>query len=58
MCCNYDDITDSPSKAENSSMFTEHRHDQSMLSIVLHKYNIQAQFLETKYLQDLRNPHC
>jgi hypothetical protein len=57
MCCNYDDITDSPSKAENSSMFTEHRHDQSMLSIVLHKYIIQPQFMETTYLLDLRNPH-
>jgi hypothetical protein len=57
MCCNYDDISDSPSQTENSSMFIEHRHDQSMLSIVLHKYNIQMQFFETKYLQDLRNPH-
>ena len=54
MCCNYHDISDSPSENINSSMFEEHRHDQSMLSIVLHKYNIPLQFFETTYLQNER----
>lgn len=56
MCCNYDDITDSPSKAENSSSFIEHRHDQCLLSIILHKNNIEQQFLESRYLQNVRTP--
>jgi hypothetical protein len=57
MCCNYEDITDSPSKIENSTSFCEHRHDQSLLSIILHKYNINMQFFEKKYLQNIRNPY-
>jgi hypothetical protein len=56
MCCIYEDITDTPSKIENSSMFSDHRHDQSLLSIVLHKYNIQMQVFEKKYLQNVRVP--
>jgi len=56
MCCNYENITDSPSKAKNNDLFREHRHDQSLLSIVLHKYNIEMQFFENKYLQNIRVP--
>jgi hypothetical protein len=56
MCCNYENITDSPSKAKNNALFREHRHDQSLLSIVLHKYNIEMQFFEKKYLQNIRVP--
>lgn len=55
MCCVYEDITDSPSKLKNSLEFKEHRHDQSLLSIILFKYNIKTQFFEKKYLQDARN---
>jgi hypothetical protein len=56
MCCIYEDITDSKSKIKNSNLFREHRHDQSLLSIIIHKYNIQMQFFEKKYLQNMRCP--
>jgi hypothetical protein len=56
MCCIYTNITDSPSRIRNISLFNEHRHDQSLLSIVLHKYNIKLQFFEKKYLQNVRAP--
>ena len=57
MCCDHDDLTDVASTIENSSFFIEHRHDQSMLSIILHKHNIKMHFLENKYLQNLRFPY-
>lgn len=57
MCCIYENITDSPSKIENSSLFNEHRHDQSLLSVVLHKNNIKIMFFEKKYLQNVRIPY-
>jgi hypothetical protein len=54
MCCTYEDITDTKSIRENHEAFIEHRHDQSLLSIVLHKYAIQPQFL-TKYVHNIRD---
>ena len=56
MCCIYENITDSKSKIENSNLFNEHKHDQSLLGIILHKYNIQMKFLEKKYIQNVRIP--
>lgn len=56
MCCNFEDITDTGSKIENHSLFCEHRHDQSLLSIILHKYKIEMQFFEKRYLQNARVP--
>ena len=56
MCCDYENITDSPSKLKNNSYYMEHRHDQSLLSIIVHKYNIPLQFFEKKYLQNVRKP--
>jgi hypothetical protein len=56
MCCNYDDITDEPSKIKNTQDFREHRHDQSLLSIVLYKHQIPFHFFEKKYLQNERKP--
>lgn len=56
MCCNYEDITDSESKLANSHLFIDHRHDQSLLSIVMYKYNIELQLLGRSCLQDVRNP--
>jgi len=53
-CCN--DITDLPSTIENSSEFNDHRHDQSLLSIVLSKYKIPLYTFERKYLQNVRKP--
>ena len=55
MCCIYEDISDSPSRAPNSSLFIEHRHDQSLLSIILHKNNIPMQLFENRYLQKMKN---
>jgi len=55
MCCVYKDITDTESKTKNSNLFREHRHDQSLLSIVIHKYDIKLQFFEKKYLQNVRS---
>jgi len=49
-------ITDSESQLPNLPFFYEHRHDQSLLSIVLYKNNIPLHFQGTKYLQDVRNP--
>jgi len=57
MCCIYEDITDSPSKIPNDNCFWDHRHDQALLSIVLHKKNIQPVFFEKKYLQNVRCPY-
>jgi hypothetical protein len=56
MCCNEHDLTDSESISQNNSEFKDHRHDQSLLSIVLHKYNIPFYFFEKKYLQNIRYP--
>ena len=56
MSCIYEDITDTQSKMGNSDIFCEHRHDQSLLSIILYKYNIQMHFFENKYLQNVRYP--
>ena len=56
MCCNENYITDIPSITPNDSSFIEHRHDQSLLSIVLHKNNISFYYFEKKYLQNARIP--
>jgi hypothetical protein len=54
MCCVHEDISDSPSDITNSEKFIEHRHDQSLLSIVLFKYNICLEWFEKGILQNLR----
>ena len=54
-CCN--DITDSPSTVPNSSDFYDHRHDQSLLSIVLWKHNIPLHSFPKKYVQNVRQPY-
>jgi len=37
-CCNYDLISDTPSVSKNDDSFIEHRHDQSVLSLLLKKH--------------------
>ena len=54
--CTYENITDSPSILPNSPLFREHRHDQSLLSVLIHKYSIPTHFCDSRYLQDVRNP--
>jgi hypothetical protein len=56
MCCDYNNITNVPSSIPNSNEFIEHRHDQSLLSIVLHKHNVNFQHFPKKYLQNIRYP--
>jgi len=52
MATNYNLIDDSPSKAPNHPEFKENRHDQSILTMLIHKYN--AQFSPTDELWDFR----
>jgi hypothetical protein len=51
--CNYEDISDFPSKSKNESQFIEHSNEQSLLSIIVHKYDIPLQIIENKYLQNI-----
>ena len=57
MCCVKHDLTDEPSEIPNHPEFFDHRHDQSLLSILLHKNDIPAQVFEKRYLQNIRNPY-
>jgi hypothetical protein len=43
-CEIYNNIDDSPSKAQNYERFVEHRHDQSVLNMVLKKYKAIAHY--------------
>jgi hypothetical protein len=54
--CTYENITD-VSILANESCFKDHRHDQSLLSILLHKYNISMPYFEKRYLQNVRFPY-
>jgi len=55
-CCNYHLLTDSPSIIPNSPVYSEHRHDQSLLSVVLYLHGISMEFFECNYLQNVRYP--
>jgi hypothetical protein len=55
MCMNYNDITDSPSVVTNP-FFRDHRHDQSLLSVLVQQHNITLHHFEKKYLQNNRLP--
>ena len=57
MCCSDNDITDEPSSVPNSHEFIEHRHDQSLLSILISKYNIPLQTFEKRFIQNVRCPY-
>jgi len=59
MCCTKDHITDNIDidTDYNSQYFRDHRHDQSLLSILLYKYNIETYFFPKKYLQNVRCPY-
>jgi hypothetical protein len=52
MANNYNLIDDSPSKAPNNPDFKENRHDQSILTMLIHKYN--AVYAPTDELWDFR----
>ena len=55
MCCNVEYITDSPCLT-NGPDFVDHRHDQALLSIVLHTHNIALQEFPKRYLQNNNFP--
>ena len=55
--CSSNDITDFPSTIPNSPDFIDHRHDQSLLSILLFKYKINMYTFERRFLQNVRNPY-
>jgi hypothetical protein len=40
LCCDYHNIDDTPSILENLEGFKEHRHDQSIFSLLTKKYNL------------------
>jgi hypothetical protein len=40
LSCDYHNIDDTPSKKKNLNFFIEHRHDQSIFSLLTKKYNI------------------
>jgi hypothetical protein len=40
ICCEYSNIDDSPSQSPNLSCFVEHRHDQSVFSLLTKKYQL------------------
>lgn len=43
LACDYHNIDDSPSVAENTEFFKEHRHDQFIFSLLTKKYNLYSQ---------------
>jgi len=55
LCCSYENITDAESKEPNSSSFKEHRHDQSLLTIVLYRYMVPLHFLTNDFLLNNRD---
>jgi len=57
ICCVPENITDSKSEQSNHPFFVEHRHDQSLLSIILHQASIPFQSFPRKYLQNIRSPY-
>lgn len=54
--CTYENISDSPSVLPNLPLYQEHRHDQSLLGIVILQNNIELSFFECKYLKSTRKP--
>lgn len=53
--CNYHMIDDSPSKKPNLSCFREHRHDQSIFSLLTKKHKIFSNKDLTKCIYYIRN---
>jgi len=56
LCCDYHNIDDSPSINPNVKFFYEHRHDQSVFSLLLKKYKIFTDIIkENKCIKYIRN---
>lgn len=48
LCCDYHNIDDTPSLLDNVNDFREHRHDQSIFSLLTKKYNIFSNSIDIK----------
>jgi hypothetical protein len=56
LCCSYNNIDDTPSILPNNEMFKEHRHDQSIFSLLTKKYNFNSSNnLKKKCIKYIRN---
>jgi hypothetical protein len=56
LCCDYSNINDSPSIKKNLETFIEHRHDQSVFSLLTKKYSIYSDInLDEKCIKIYRN---
>jgi galactitol-specific phosphotransferase system IIB component len=53
--CDYHNIDDSPSIIKNSYIFNEHRHDQSIFSLLLKKHNLKHNCSLNQYIEIKRN---
>lgn len=56
LCCDYHNVDDSPSIILNYPSFKEHRHDQSIFSLLTKKYNLFSSIsLDNKCIKVIRN---
>jgi hypothetical protein len=56
LCCSYPNIDDTPSVLKNESTFKEHRHDQSIFSLLTKKYNFNSSInMKKKCIKYIRN---
>ena len=56
LCCDYHNVDDSPSIIPNYPSFKEHRHDQSIFSLLTKKYNLFSSIsLDKKCIRTIRN---
>jgi hypothetical protein len=55
LCCDYHLVDDSPSTFDNLLYFKEHRHDQSIFSLLTKKYNLFSKHCINKAVCILRN---
>jgi phage anti-repressor protein len=55
IACEYHFIDDSPSVSPNSDIFKEHRHDQSIFSLLTKKYNLFSEHSLSDCVEIIRN---
>ena len=55
LACDYHNINDSPSIIKNSDIFREHRHDQSIFSLLLKKSDLKQNCSLNQYIEISRN---
>ena len=55
LCCNYHFIDDTPSAIPNIDGFVEHRHDQSVFSLLFKKYNFKFNYTMANIVEIVRN---